>query len=68
MKRYAVKVTHNDGRVTYESIGKGQHADPQEAHLYTRLDLAEKKAAYYNTHMQWYRKADVITVTVSGLE
>ncbi len=64
MKRYAVKITDNNGRVTYEAIGVGQSESRQEAHLYTREDLAEKKAQQYRKGKQWYRKAEVVPVEV----
>jgi hypothetical protein len=67
MLRYAVKIIYQDDSIAYECIGKGQSKDAQEAHLYTREDLAEKKAKYYRSHPQWYADAEVITVMVEGL-
>lgn len=70
MKRYAVRITDNNGRVTYEAIGIGQTENPQDAHLYTREDLATKKADSYNVKKskQWYRGAVVIPVEVIWTE
>lgn len=65
MERYAVKVTWNDGTVRYVSIGTGLSPDPQNAHLYHRRELADDKAAYYNSHKQWYQSAEVVTVEVT---
>lgn len=67
MERYAVKITDNNGRVTYEAIGIGQTENPQDAHLYTREDLATKKAQSYNEKRskQWYRGAVVVPVMVT---
>ena len=68
MKRYAVKITGSHaGLVCYTCIGLGTTEDPQEAHLYTRRDLAEKKLEHYNTNPQWYRGAEIVEVEVTGL-
>lgn len=69
MIRYAVKVLTTDGVIKYESIGKGLVSDPQDAHLYTRIALAEKKSAYYNrpAAKPWYEWAQVVEVIVTGL-
>lgn len=69
MIRYAVKVLTTDGIIKYESIGKGLVDDPQDAHLYTRVDLAEKKSSYYNrpAAKPWYQSAQVVEAIVTGL-
>lgn len=64
MERYAVKITGVGGTVRYESIGTGQDADPQKAHLYTTLALAEAKAKHYRSRPQWYQTVEIITVKV----
>ena len=67
MERYAVRITTIYGDILYESIGKGQSAEAQEAHLYTKIELAKKKVEYYNSKPQWYEYAEIVTVNVTGL-
>lgn len=66
--RYAVQITLKDGEVRYESIGKGTSPDRQDAHLYTRLDLAETEAKQYKKQPQWYSDVVVIPVKVEWPE
>lgn len=68
MMRYAVKVTDVKGEVCYESIGKGLSPDKQDAHLYTRIDLAEAKQKQYKKMKQWYKEATIIPVNVEWPE
>lgn len=70
MIRYAVRVktagnAYQASTIMYEAIGIGMSPDPQEAHLYTKLELAEKKAKQYRKDPQWYAEVDIIPVTVS---
>lgn len=67
MKRYAVKITDSAGRVSFTAIGLGTTEYPQNAHLYAGRDLAEKKLEHYNTNPQWYKKAEIAEVEVTGL-
>lgn len=65
MDRYAIKyVNASNGIVMYDAIGKGASADPQDAHLYTRYDLAEKKAQSYRKGPQWWKDVEIVTVRV----
>jgi hypothetical protein len=73
MLRYAVRVTlaekyQQPNPVRYEAIGLGMTSDPQEAHLYTKLELAEKKAKSYRNRPTWCSEVDIIPVTVIGLQ
>lgn len=65
MVRYAVRYQSiTDGSVWYVCVGKGATQEAQEAHLYTSLDLATKKAAHYIKHKQWYADVKIIPVQV----
>lgn len=66
MIRYAVKFEHAtaDTGPHYEAIGTGSTNDKQFAHLYTTLELAQKKARQYRAHNQWYKNVEVIDVEV----
>jgi hypothetical protein len=48
IERYAVRISYPDGKVHYVSIGTGETASIQEAHLYARKSLALAKAAQEN--------------------
>jgi hypothetical protein len=72
MLRYAVCYRTLDHKqrpseVMYEAIGIGSSRDPQNAHLYTSLALAEKKATQHRKY-PWYVDVEVIPVTVIGLQ
>lgn len=65
MIRYVVRVkTRRDGTVSYEAIGANRSTDPQDAHLYTKRELAEKKANYYLKNTKVFSEVDIIPVTV----
>ncbi len=65
MIRYAVKFEDvKTGEARYEAIGLGTSPDRQYAHLYTTLELAEKKAAQYRKGKQWWKNVEVIPVEV----
>ena len=66
MIRYAVAVEDIHGETRYEAIGTGLNQDPQYAHLYTRLDLAQRKVKQYLDQPAHYRAAYVKEVTVTG--
>jgi hypothetical protein len=72
MIRYAVRITlaekyNQDNPIRYEAIGLGMTSDPQEAHLYTKLELAEKKVKSYTNRSTWCSEIEIIPVTVVGL-
>jgi len=66
MERYVVRIYDVYGETLYESLGRGQSPYKEDAHLYTRLELAQKKVAYYKKYPQWYRDAEIVTVNVTG--
>lgn len=68
MKRYAVKIRRADGAILYDSIGRGLDPDPQNAHLYTRYDLAETKAKLYCKQTRHYVDVSIVEVEVLGLK
>lgn len=70
MIRYAVEVVgvgHSARNIYWVSIGTGMSTDPQNAHLYSYRDLAEKKLTHYVDHPEWYHSARIVEVEVTGL-
>lgn len=63
MIKWGVRVTDTSGKVGWFSTSKGFDQDVQNAHLYTKIELAYAKRDYYQKAidtMHWYKKVEVV--------
>lgn len=66
MIRYAVEVINTASKKqSWAAIGIGLTTDRQDAHLYTRRQLAEKKMKDFADYPVWCESVKIVEVDVS---
>ncbi len=66
MIRYAVEIVSASNKKTlWVSIGTGVSPDRDDAHLYSRRQLAVKKLKEFTDYPQWYDSAKIVEVEVN---
>ena len=63
--RYAISVVVEGRYSGWHSIGTGLAMHANEAHLFSRRDLAEKRLETYLKQPQWYTFAEIVELTVT---